>query len=48
MKVLLNFHAMAIVWAAMIGAPAIAIAAGPVDVGKREYDAACAGKVSAV
>jgi len=42
MKVLLNFHAMAIVWAAMIGAPAIAIAAGPVDVGKREYDAACA------
>jgi mono/diheme cytochrome c family protein len=38
----MKFRAMAIVWAVIIGAPAIAFAAGPVDVGKREYDAACA------
>jgi mono/diheme cytochrome c family protein len=42
MKVLLNFHAMAIVLAAMVGASAAAFAAGPVDVGKREFEAACA------
>jgi len=32
----------AIVWTVMTGVSAIAVAAGPVDVGKREYDAACA------
>jgi mono/diheme cytochrome c family protein len=39
MKASMKFRSIAIVGAIMIGAPAIALA---VDVGKREYDAACA------
>ena len=38
----MKMHAMAFVGAVMIGAPAIALAREPIDIGKREYDAACA------
>jgi len=42
MKASMKFHAIAIFGAVMIGASAIAFAAGPIDVGKREYETACA------
>jgi mono/diheme cytochrome c family protein len=42
MKASMKFHPIAIVGAVMFGAPAIALAAGPIDVGMREYETACA------
>ena len=42
MKAAMKFHTIAIVAAVMTVLPAIALAAGPIDVGKREYDSACA------
>ena len=42
MKAAMKFHTIAIVAVVMTGFPAIALDAGPIDVGKREYDSACA------
>ena len=42
MRAPMKFNAIAIVGVAMIGLSAIAHAADPIDVGKREYDGACA------
>ena len=42
MRASMKFHAISIVGTVIIGASAIALAAGPIDVGKREYETACA------